>query len=74
MISAKEVQTLIENAANEAAESGTTVTLEYIDKSSSYDGFGAVKEQRNIEIRVRATPPNEETPTVEIQGKPPYGE
>ena len=74
MIAAKEVQTLIDNAADKAAESGVSITLEYIDKSFSYDGFGAVKEKRDIEIRVRAVPPNDETTTVEIQGKPPYGE
>jgi len=69
MIDVKQVEKLIENAVNEAAESGTAITLEYIDKSTSYDGFGGVEEQRNIEIRVRAVPSsdNDNSETVEIQ-------
>ena len=57
MINIEQVQELIQEAVNEAAESGTAVTVEYIDKSAAYDGFGTVKEQRDIEIRVRAAPP-----------------
>ncbi len=57
MIDSEEVQTLIEYVADKAAESGIAITLEYIDKSVSYDSFGGLKERLDIEIRVRAVPP-----------------
>ena len=74
MINGEQVRKLIENAALRAAESGVAITVEYIDKSLVYDGDGDLSENRDIEIRIRATPPNDETTTVEIQGgPPPYG-
>jgi hypothetical protein len=76
VIDIEQVRELIQEAVNEAAESGIATTLEYIDKSISYDSFGGMKEKLDIEIRVRATPPNDETTSVEIQGSssttPPY--
>ncbi len=55
MIDIEQVQELIQEAVNEAAESGTAVTVEYIDKSTVY-GFSSIDEKRDIEIRVRAVP------------------
>jgi hypothetical protein len=55
VIDIEQVKALIQEAVNEAAESGTAVTVEYIDKSTSYS-VGSIDEKRDIEIRVRAVP------------------
>jgi hypothetical protein len=55
VIDIEQVQELIQEAVNEAAESGTAVTVEYIDKSTLYS-LSSIDEKRDIEIRVRAVP------------------